>query len=205
MGLQGRGSLALVFLTALFCASGAPHDQWTSRRVIYQVLTDRFARDPDATGDSCNSGHCQWGNYCGGTYEGILSKLDYIKGMNFNALWISPIPGQIPCGYHGYWTKDWNRYNTFFGDANGDELKRMTDQLHSEDIWVMLDIVANHNGPGVYNASPPSSWPFDRREHYHPPCQIDWNRPSAEGEELWSVFFIIPRCGACMQLARQPA
>jgi hypothetical protein len=32
----------------------------------------------------------RYGNYCGGTFSGILQKLDYIQGMGFDAIWISP-------------------------------------------------------------------------------------------------------------------
>ena len=28
--------------------------------------------------------------YCGGTYAALLSKLDYIKNLGYNAIWISP-------------------------------------------------------------------------------------------------------------------
>lgn len=52
---------------------------------IYQVLTDRFA----TTDGSAPS--CAITDYCGGTWKGIENKLDYIQGMGFEAVWISPV------------------------------------------------------------------------------------------------------------------
>lgn len=52
---------------------------------IYQVLTDRFATT-DGTSPTCGIT-----DYCGGTWKGIENKLDYIQGMGFDAVWISPV------------------------------------------------------------------------------------------------------------------
>jgi len=51
------------------------------KQSIYQVLTDRFARPADSTDDECNISY-----YCGGTWQGIIDKLDYIQGMGFTAV-----------------------------------------------------------------------------------------------------------------------
>jgi alpha-amylase len=61
--------------------------EWRSQSV-YQVLTDRFARTDGSTTAPCNT---QDGLYCGGTWQGIINKLDYIQNMGFTA--VSP---QIP-------------------------------------------------------------------------------------------------------------
>lgn len=42
-------------------------------------------------------------NYCGGTFASVEGHLDYIMGMNFGAVWISPTVVNAPGGYHGYW------------------------------------------------------------------------------------------------------
>lgn len=55
---------------------------WKSRRV-YQIVTDRFN---DNRGQPC----AFLKDYCGGTFQGITNKLDYIKGMGFDAIYISP-------------------------------------------------------------------------------------------------------------------
>ena len=54
---------------------------------IYKLVTDRFALT-DGSSPACNT---QDRKYCGGTWQGIINKLDYIQGMGFDAIWISPI------------------------------------------------------------------------------------------------------------------
>jgi alpha-amylase len=67
--------------------SAADTSAWKSRN-IYFVLTDRIARSSsDAGGGQCSD----LGNYCGGTFNGLESKLDYIKGLGFDAIWITPV------------------------------------------------------------------------------------------------------------------
>lgn len=74
----------LLHITSLQAADTAA---WKSRS-IYFVLTDRIARSgSDTGGGSCSD----LGNYCGGTFKGLESKLDYIKGLGFDALWITPV------------------------------------------------------------------------------------------------------------------
>lgn len=36
---------------------------------------------------------------------GLQKRLDYIQGMGFDAVWISPIISNTPGGYHGYWAQ----------------------------------------------------------------------------------------------------
>lgn len=50
------------------------------------ILTDRFFRTDGST-NPCNDLR----KYCGGTWKGITSQLDYIQGMGFDAIWISPV------------------------------------------------------------------------------------------------------------------
>ena len=62
------------------------------KQSIYQVVTDRFARTDLSTTAQCSPAAQV---YCRGTWRGLISKLDYIKGMGFTAVWISPIVKQI--------------------------------------------------------------------------------------------------------------
>jgi alpha-amylase len=91
----------LAILSLLFEASSALSAAQWRKQSIYQVITDRFALTNQSTTQACG-----WGNYCGGTWQGITNKLDYIQGMGFTAVWISPIVKNIansPYGnpYHG--------------------------------------------------------------------------------------------------------
>jgi len=148
--------LLSVLVWSPFCCGGAPA-QWKSR-TIYQVLTDRFAKSSDTT-QGCNN----LGTYCGGTFAGLTKHLDYIQGMGFDAIWISPIVDNTPGGYHGYWARNIYQINTNFGSAA--DLLNLVKACHSKGIWVMVDVVANHVGPVGYDYS--SIFPFNQPSHYH--------------------------------------
>lgn len=138
-------------------------EEWKSR-TIYQILTDRFYKD--------GKGNCDVFQYCGGTYDGITKNLDYIAGMGFDAIWISPIVENTEGSYHGYHLTNLYKLNTNFGDETS--LKRMISECHKRNIWVMVDVVGNHVGPVGTNYS--RITPFNRAEHYHDVCQItDYN------------------------------
>lgn len=68
-------------------ALAADKEAWKSRN-IYFVLTDRVARD---SGDTGGSACGDLGSYCGGTWAGLEGKLDYIQGMGFDAIWLTPV------------------------------------------------------------------------------------------------------------------
>ena len=96
-------------------------------------MTDRFASESDKS-SQCSDLQ----SYCGGTFNGIAEKLDYIQGLGANAIWISPIPSQTDGGYHGYWQQDITKINPNFGTS--DDLKNLVNACHKRDIWVMLDV-----------------------------------------------------------------
>lgn len=111
-------------------------------------------------------------NYCGGTFNGLANGLDYIKGMGFDAIWISPVIDNLEPGYHGYWGRNWEKINSHFGSEQ--DLKNLVEKAHEKGIWVMVDVVANHVAPIGQDYG--QIYPFNRSEHYHSDCQItNWN------------------------------
>ncbi|KAG5659633.1 hypothetical protein HG530_010504 [Fusarium avenaceum] len=159
-------------LAALVAASISPFAQaadanaWKSRN-IYFALTDRVARSADDTGgNSCGN----LGNYCGGTFKGLESKLDYIKGMGFDAIWITPVVANTAGGYHGYWANDLYSVNSNYGTK--DDLKDLVKAAHAKNIYVMADVVANHMGKGISDHKPE---PLNQQSSYHSPCDINYN------------------------------
>ena len=73
---------AACLLAVVSTASALSPAAWRSQS-IYQVLTDRFARTDGSTTATCNTGDQV---YCGGSWQGIINKLDYIQGMGFTAV-----------------------------------------------------------------------------------------------------------------------
>ncbi|KAK2950103.1 putative Alpha-amylase A type-3 [Blattamonas nauphoetae] len=144
---------------------GHSGEEWKSR-IIYQIITDRFDRT-----DGRNA-TCDLRNYCGGTFKGIQNRLDYIKNLGMNAIWISPVVANIPNSYHGYAATDLYSINSHFGSAQ--ELKNLVKACHDKDIWVMVDVVTNHVGNTNEDFSKIN--PFNKAEYYHKKCDIsDYN------------------------------
>ncbi|KAJ8656957.1 hypothetical protein O0I10_007291 [Lichtheimia ornata] len=152
-------------------------DDWRSRS-IYQLLTDRFAGGGDCSDLS---------DYCGGNYQDMIDHLDYIQGMGFDAIWISPIPTNSPGGYHGYWATDFNGLNENFGSK--EDLKALVDAAHKLDMYVMLDVVANHAGQPS-TAGDYSGYTFDSADQYHSQCKIDYDDQNSI-EQCW-VADVLP-------------
>lgn len=156
--------LPLLFSLLVFpqLSIGASPNEWQSR-TIYQLLTDRFARSDGST-NNCNN----LSGYCGGSFNGIINHLDYIQGMGFDSIWISPVITNTNGGYHGYWAQNFYTINPNFGSA--DDLKNLAKALHNRGMYLMVDIVANHVGPVGDDFS--SIYPFNVKSDYHPDCEI---------------------------------
>lgn len=118
---------------------------WVPDAVFYQIFPERFYN-----GDSSNDppGTEMWGgvptreNFFGGDLAGITQKLDYIKDVGCNALYLNPI---FKAGTnHKYDTHDYFHIDPAFGDdAAFDALIR---EAHARGIRVVLDGVFNHCG-----------------------------------------------------------
>ncbi|KAL2826137.1 glycoside hydrolase superfamily [Aspergillus cavernicola] len=167
-------TLTAFLLPLISTVLAADVDAWKSRN-IYFALTDRIARSSnDAGGSACGN----LGDYCGGTFQGLQSKLDYIKGMGFDAIWITPvvatdgiiISSDTPGGYHGYWAQDLYSINSNYGTA--DDLKSLINAAHENGMYVMADVVANHMGSPISNNSPE---PLNQESSYHSDCTIDYS------------------------------
>ncbi|KAL2846172.1 glycoside hydrolase superfamily [Aspergillus pseudoustus] len=156
---------------------------WKSR-TIYQTMTDRFARTDNSTTQPCKTAD---GLYCGGTWLGTLNQLDYIQGMGFDAVMISPIienvKGRVSYGeaYHGYWPLDLYSLNEHFGTH--DDLLRLSAALHERGMYLMMDVVINNMAYVMKDGGSPATdidfstlTPFNNADYYHPYCKItDWN------------------------------
>jgi alpha-amylase len=166
----------LILTTLLSPAFARTAEEWKTRSV-YQIITDRFAKtDGDTT--PCTD----LGNYCGGTFKGIQNNLDYIQDMGFDAIWISPIVSNTEGGYHGYWTKNLYEINEHFGTEQ--DLHELIQACHERDMWIMVDVVANHMGYfRDWNYS--SLYPFNDASHYNPyhDCDLEMMKTDQDHTE----------------------
>ena len=137
------------------------------------ISTDRFARADDSTTAPCPDG---FQGLCGGSWKGIENHLDYIQGMEFDAIWISPITKQIddPArSYHGYSQMDLYQLNSEFGTAQ--DLEDLSAALHARGMYLMVDVVTNHFGwnGDISTIDYSQLNPFNSADSYHPFCEIE--------------------------------
>ncbi|KAK0448344.1 glycoside hydrolase family 13 protein [Desarmillaria tabescens] len=165
-------------------AFAATADQWRGRS-IYQLITDRFALEDGANLDACNPADQ---DYCGGTWNTIRNKLDYIQNAGFTAIWISPVNqnyegDRTPYGYpyHGYWMADITQLNDRFGTE--DDLRALISDLHARDMYLMVDVVVN-NVMALSTNPDYSGYMFKDSSYYHPYCAIDWGNTTSE-QDCW--------------------
>ena len=171
-----------LLLTLLASLGHCLDDAGMRPRTVYQLLTDRFART-----DGSTTASCPIRSYCGGSWNGIVDHLDYIQGMGFDTIWISPVVQNIEGythwgnAYHGYWAHDPRYLNDHFGSAQ--DLQALSKALHDKGMYLMVDVVANHvatsSAPDAFK--PDSSYgPFSTPADYHQPfCLIDYNNETS--------------------------
>ena len=132
--------------------------------VIYFAVTDRFfdgdASNNDAYGvGDYNTGKKGGSSYHGGDFAGLNQKLDYLKDLGVNTIWITPIVENIKedqhdketdtatYGYHGYWASDFTKLNGHLGTE--EQFEALLEAAHSKDMKIMVDVVLNHAGYGT--------------------------------------------------------
>ena len=170
-------SLLVLLSSRLPSTSARSPEEWKSR-TIYQLLTDRYARDPN------NTARCTDAFYCGGNFNYLRQNLDYIQALGCDAVWISPVVENAANGFHGYWATNILQINPHWGTP--DEFKQLSAELHKRDMWLMVDVVANHMASlEMVHNNYSRLIPFDRPEYYHdcngcdPYCNIvQWDPPN---------------------------
>ena len=99
---------------------------WYKDAVVYQIYPRSFC---DSNGDGI------------GDIQGIISKLDYIKDLGVNAVWLSPIY-KSPNDDNGYDISDYRDIMDEFGTL--DDFKEMVKGMHDRGIKLIMDLVVNH-------------------------------------------------------------
>lgn len=100
--------------------------KWWMGKVAYQIWPKSFA---DSNGDGI------------GDLEGIIGKLDYLKDLGIDIIWISPLY-KSPLVDQGYDISDYYDINPLFGDL--ETMDRLLAEAKKRDMYIVMDLVVNH-------------------------------------------------------------
>lgn len=117
---------------------------WLKNRVFYQIFIDRFNlgdKNKDLSYINLKVDEIpKPTSFYGGDLKGIINKLDYLKDLGVNALYLTPIFKSI--SNHKYDISDYYSIDSQFGSK--EDLKELIKKAHENDIKIILDAVFNH-------------------------------------------------------------
>lgn len=149
--------------------------KWLDNAVFYEIYPQSF-NDTNADGI--------------GDFQGIIEKLDYIKELGCNAIWINPC-FLSPFGDAGYDVADYCRVAPRYG--TNEDLKSVFEEAHKRDMHVLLDLVPGHTS--VEHPWFKESMKADRNEFTD---RYVWTNNVWEAPEgMGSLRGISERDGAC--------
>jgi len=121
--------------------------EWARDAVIYQIFPDRFFR-----ADNNNYKNREWNqlpkkdSIYGGDIRGIIKKLDYLKELGINTLYLTPI-FKSPSN-HKYNIDDYYQIDPNFG--SDEDAKELSKAAKEKGIKLIIDAVFNHSGSNFF-------------------------------------------------------
>lgn len=133
---------------------------WWKEAVVYQIYPRSFM---DSNGDGI------------GDLNGITEKLDYLKELGIDVIWLSPVY-QSPNDDNGYDISDYQAIMTEFGTM--EDYDRMLARAHELGIKIMMDLVVNHT-------SDEHAWFVESRKSVDNPYRdfYIWRKGREDGKE----------------------
>lgn len=101
-------------------------NSWKKEGIVYEIYVQSF-------NDSNNDGI--------GDIRGIIQKLDYLKDLGVNILWLTPI-FESPLVDNGYDIADYRKINPQYGTM--DDVDEMIEKAHEKGLKIVMDLVVNH-------------------------------------------------------------
>lgn len=101
--------------------------KWWKEAVVYQIYPRSFM---DTDGDGI------------GDLKGIISKLDYVKSLGVDVIWLNPIYGS-PNDDNGYDISDYQAIMKEFGTMK--DFDEMLKAMHDRKLKLVMDLVVNHS------------------------------------------------------------
>lgn len=148
---------------------------WLDNAIFYEIYPQSFK---DSNGDGI------------GDFQGIIEKLDYIRELGCNAIWLNPC-FESPFGDAGYDVSDYCKAAPRYG-TNAD-LARLFDEVHARGMHILLDLVPGHTS--VEHRWFKESMKAERNEYTDRYVWTDsiWEEPTGYG----SLRGISDRDGSC--------
>ncbi len=140
--------------------------KWWKEAVVYQIYPRSFK---DSNGDGI------------GDLRGIIEKLDYIKSLGVDVVWLNPI-FKSPNDDNGYDVSDYRDIMDDFGTMA--DFDAMLEGFHERGIKLVLDLVANHSSDEHFwfqESRKSRDNPY--RDYYH-----WWNAEDGAPPKRWSFF-----------------
>lgn len=101
-------------------------NQWWHDKIAYQIYPKSFK---DLNGDGI------------GDIKGIISKLDYLKDLGVDIIWISPIY-KSPFVDQGYDIADYYQIDKIFGSM--EDMEELIREIKDRNMFLLMDLVVNH-------------------------------------------------------------
>lgn len=166
-----------VLLTAVSCtqiqpvpkpasASNTLDKQWWKEAIVYQIYPRSF-KDSDGNGV--------------GDLQGIIAKLDYVKSLGIDMVWLNPIYAS-PNKDNGYDISDYQNIHSEFGTMA--DFDTLLVGFHRRGIKVFMDMVLNHcsnEHPWFKSACTSRQSPYYNFFHW-------WPAEKGEPPYRWSIF-----------------
>ncbi|KAL8961535.1 MAG: hypothetical protein Q9193_001921 [Seirophora villosa] len=155
-------------------------ESWWKEAVVYQVYPASF-KDTNKDG---------WGDI-----QGIASKLDYLKDLGVDVVWVSPMY-KSPQADMGYDISDYKTIDPIYG--TNDDLAYLQSELTRRDMKLMMDLVVNHTSDQhawflesrSSRSSPKRSWYIwkdpNRDEDGKPLPPNNWSQMLGEANSAWT-------------------
>ncbi|KMK78184.1 glycoside hydrolase family 13 protein [Alkalihalobacillus pseudalcaliphilus] len=142
--------------------------KWWKEAVAYQIYPRSFR---DSNGDGI------------GDLQGVIEKLDYIKGLGIEVIWICPMY-KSPNDDNGYDISDYQDIMDEFGTM--EDFDQLLNEVHKRDMKLIIDLVINHTSdehPWFIESK--SSINNEKRDWYI------WSDPAEDGSEPnnWESIF----------------
>jgi oligo-1,6-glucosidase len=140
--------------------------KWWKEATVYQIYPRSFQ---DSDGDGI------------GDLRGIISRLDYIKSLGIDAVWLNPVYAS-PQKDNGYDISDYENIHPLFGSMQ--DFDSLLQGFHARGIKVMMDMVLNHCSNEHFwfrEASQSRSSPYYNYFHW-------WPAEKGEPPYRWSIF-----------------